>query len=93
MNFLLPIATNDQMRSIRCRHSFDSINTHLIVDHLHLLSLGDSDTAGVHPQEDAVLDDHLYSLLNYHTFWRKMTKGGGFQQKEFDIVNTNLEHF
>ena len=81
------------MRTIRGRDCLDGIQTELVVDDLHPFGLTHGDGAGVHPQEDAVLDDHLYSLLNYHTFWRKMTKGGGFQQKEFDIVNTNLEHF
>ena len=81
------------MRAIRGRDRLDGVQTQLVVDDLHPLGLTDGDGAGVHPQEDAVLNDHLYSLLNYHTFWRKMTKGGGLQQKEFDIVNTNLEHF
>ena len=47
------------MRSIRSVNCFDGIETHLIVDNLHLLGLLDSDGAGVHSEEDTVLDDDI----------------------------------
>ena len=52
------------MRTIRGRDCLDGVEAELVVDDLHPLGLTDGDGAGVHPQEDAVPDDHLAGLLN-----------------------------
>ena len=79
------------MRSFCCRYCLDGIYAELIIDHLHLLGFLDGEWACVESQEDAVLDDDLASPLNGDTWWWKMTEGGGFQKKVFDILNSDLK--
>ena len=80
------------MRSIRGGHCLDSIDTHLVVDHLHHLGLRHHHRAGVHPQEDAVLDDDSAGGLHDHTVWGQVTEGGGVKQKCFNIVHADLNN-
>ena len=79
------------MRTIRCRDCLDGVETELIVDDLHPLGLTDGDGAGVHPQEDAVPDDHLAGLLYDQAGGREMREGRGFHQEKLDVTEGNLE--
>ena len=78
------------MRTIRSGDGLDGVNAYFIVDDLHFLSLTDSDGAGVHPEEDAVLDGDLVRLLHHHTTGRKVTEGGGLHHEELHVADTNL---
>ena len=79
------------MRTIRGRDCLDGVEAELVVDDLHPLGLTDGDGAGVHPQEDAVPDDHLAGLLNDQAGGRQMGKGRGFHQEQLDVTEANLE--
>ena len=79
------------MRTIRCRDGLDRVQAELVVDDLHPLGLTDGDGAGVHPQEDAVPDDHLAGLLYDQAGGREMGEGRGFHEEELDVTETNLE--
>ena len=55
------------MGTIRCGDCLDGDETQLIVDDLHPLGLADGDGAGVHPQEDAVMQVHTTVVkINKH---------------------------
>ena len=79
------------MRTIRCGDCLDRVDAELVVDDLDPLGLADGDGAGVHPQEDAVPDDHLAGLLYDQAGGGKVGEGGGFHQEQLDVTETNLE--
>ena len=79
------------MRTIRGRDCLDGVEAELVVDHRDPLGLADGDGAGVHPQEDAVSDDHLAGLLYDQAGGREMGEGRGFHEEELDVTETNLE--
>ena len=79
------------MRTIRCRDGLDGVQAELVVDDLDPLGLTDGDGAGVHPQEDAVPDDHLAGLLYDQAGGGEVGEGRGFHQKQLDVTEANLE--
>lgn len=80
------------MRTIRGRDCLDGVEIgDGVVDDLHPLGLADGDGAGVHPQEDAVSDDHLAGLLYDQAGGREMGEGRGFHEEQLDVTEANLE--